>query len=404
MRTLDFLKDVDRTIAVGSRRVVITFSEDVPEFYNGILSGDYLAFNRKKGWYCSASVVRPEELSGIFINDKGDYIPLRTWSDAPCAKKDVKLHNMPSLQQFREIEAVRQIIDNSLSAVGLEKLPADMSAAFWSCDDRFFNKKKRPLLIKKYRKLQEKYLLPEMPFMNITGEVIRELPDISGQMVDLLQEFNLLLVRKDGQGQCWILHEDSPSVFYVLNKTIAIIDAPQNGDFERLMSIKEVKKNIPQPQDELQDLLFTYEDGSQYEKPQQRKLLGIPFTFRDGARAIVNPCPFLCFDFEKYKAFCDSLPQYQNKKWSFAKREHLVELAHNEAFRRMQNELDIDLIFSGEWAFSQVVEGDIAEAWMVPVVSPDYWDVDKAYKNVNRPAHTMTTLNDCIHVMFVMYL
>lgn len=404
MRTFDFLKDVDRTIAVGNRRVVITFSEDVAEFYNGILPGDYLAFNRKKGWYCSASVVRSEELSGIFINDKGDYIPLRMWSDAPCAKKDVKLHNMPSLQQFREIEAVRQIIDNSLSDAGLEQLPADMSAAFWSCDDRFFTKKKRPLLIKKYRKLQEKYLLPEMPFMDITGEVIRELPDISGQMIDILQEFNLLLVRKNEQGQCWILHEDSPSVFYVLNKTITVNAVPQNGDFERLMSIKEVKKNIPQPKDILQDLLFTYEDGSQYEKPQQKKLLGIPFTFRDGVQAIVNPCPFLCFDFEKYKAFCDNLPQYQDKKWSFAKREHLVELAHNGMFRRMQHELDIDLIFSGEWAYSQVAKGDIAEAWMVPVVTPDIWAVDEAYKNVNRPAHTVTTLNDCVHVMFVMYL
>lgn len=134
-------------------------------------------------------------------------------------------------------------------------------------------------------------------------------------------------------------------------------------------------------------------------------ILGIPFTFRDGARAIVRPYPFVCYSFDEFRQLCSKLVCFPNKKWSFPKREHLVELAHCDSFRKMQRNVGIDEEWREEWAYSSNPQGgNIANAWMVPIVRPACCSVDWAYKNLSLPASVHTTLNDFIHVLFVMYL
>lgn len=103
MKDMEYLKTVNRTIAIGNRRVVITFDENnVPIIHSGILPGDYLCWSRKRGWYCSASADNPGNIVGIFINEKGNYLPVKALTEAPCSSKDVKLYKMPSLRDLKK--------------------------------------------------------------------------------------------------------------------------------------------------------------------------------------------------------------------------------------------------------------------------------------------------------------
>lgn len=406
MTVLDCLKTVDRTIAIGNRRVVITFDrENVPTIHAGILPGDYLCWNRKKGWYCSASVVKPEDLFGIFINQDGSYLPVDVLKEPPCGRKAVKLYNMASLRDFGRISAVRAILDNSLVAAGLDKLPADLSAAFWSCDDRFYNRIKRPLFIKKYHKLREKHQIKGEPFINVRGDVVRTYAEGGKPEVDLLETHKLLLVNSNDNGTFLILHEVAPSIFYVLERSLKTEGCLARQDYEKLISLPEVRKKLSLPAIEMADLRFTYEDGTQSDQPEEKPQLGIPVTFRDGARGIVRPYCFLCFDFGEFREMCARLPKFEKKKWTLPKREHLVELAHHDVFNEMLCKLGIREEWRGEWAFTQdPFHIDIAKTWMSPVVTPCYWNVEEAYERTKTGASTSTTLNDCVRILFIMYL
>lgn len=46
-------------------------------------------------------------------------------------------------------------------------------------------------------------------------------------------------------------------------------------------------------------------------------ILGIPFTFRDGARAIVRPYPFVCYSFDEFRQLCSKLVCFPNKNGAF---------------------------------------------------------------------------------------
>lgn len=410
MADLDCLKTVDRTIAIGNRRVVITFdAEKAPTVYAGILPGDYLCWNRKRGWYCSASVVNPEDLAGIFIDREGYYLSANALAEPPCKSKGVKLYNMPPLRDFRKIEGIREILDNSLTAAGFEKLPDDLSAAFWSCDDRFYNRIKRPLLIKSYRKLCEKYRIKGEPFLEVKGTVVRTFAEEGKPELDLLKAHKLLLVNAGGQDSSnqvfWVLHEFMPNIFYILNNTLRAPASLRREDYEKLLSMPEVRKFISFPKTEIKDLMFTYEDGTQSEQLEQKEMLGIPVAFRDGTRAIVRPYCFLCFNFDEFRQTCARLPKFEDKKWSLPKREHLVELAHHGVFNEMLRKLGIREEWSREWAYTQEpFRIDVAETYMSPVMMPAYWTVEEAYERIQSSARTHTTINDCVRILFIMYL
>lgn len=410
MKDMEYLKTVNRTIAIGNRRVVITFDENnVPIIHSGILPGDYLCWSHKRGWYCSASADNPGNIVGIFINEKGNYLPVKALTEAPCSSKDVKLYKMPSLRDLKEIENVRDILDNSLAAAGFAKLPGDLLSAFWSCDDRFYNRIKRPLIIDSYNKLCEKYQIKNEPFLKLQGMVVTTFAEEGKPELDLRKNHKLLLVStgaKDVSNQIfWVLYEFSPNVFYVLNDKLVASDPLKTEDYKKLLSMPEVRKRIYFPEADMKNLMFVYEDGTLSEQVEQKMILGIPFTFRDGARAIVRPYPFVCYSFDEFRQLCSKLVCFPNKKWSFPKREHLVELAHCDSFRKMQRNVGIDEEWREEWAYSSNPQGgNIANAWMVPIVRPACCSVDWAYKNLSLPASVHTTLNDFIHVLFVMYL
>lgn len=295
---MEYLKTVNRTIAIGNRRVVITFDENnVPIIHSGILPGDYLCWSRKRGWYCSASADNPGNIVGIFINEKGNYLPVKALTEAPCSSKDVKLYKMPSLRDLKEIENVRDILDNSLAAAGFAKLPGDLLSAFWSCDDRFYNRIKRPLIIDSYNKLCEKYQIKNEPFLKLQGMVVTTFAEEGKPELDLRKNHKLLLVStgaKDVSNQIfWVLYEFSPNVFYVLNDKLVASNPLKTEDYKKLLSMPEVRKRIYFPEADMKNLMFVYEDGTLSEQVEQKMILGIPFTFRDGARAIVRPYPFV---------------------------------------------------------------------------------------------------------------
>lgn len=66
----------------------------------------------------------------------------------------------------------------------------------------------------------------------------------------------------------------------------------------------EVRKRIYFPEADMKNLMFVYEDGTLSEQVEQKMILGIPFTFRDGARAIVRPYPFVCYSFVSFRQLC----------------------------------------------------------------------------------------------------
>lgn len=101
---------------------------------------------------------------------------------------------MPSLRDLKEIENVRDILDNSLAAAGFAKLPGDLLSAFWSCDDRFYNRIKRPLIIDSYNKLCEKYQIKNEPFLKLQGMVVTTFAEEGKPELDLQEKSQLLLV------------------------------------------------------------------------------------------------------------------------------------------------------------------------------------------------------------------
>ena len=409
MINLECLKTVDRTIAVGNRRVMVTFDKsNVPIIYSGILPGDYLCWSPKRGWYCSASVDNPKNIMGIFIDEEGNYFSVISYNQEPCLRRYIKLRNMPSLNDLKKIENVREILDNSLIAAGFEKLPADFSKAFWSCDDRFFNRQKRPLLIQSYKKLQEKYQIKSNPFVNINGEIIRTYIEERKPVVDLYKSYKILLVdtgEQDGDKQIYsVLYEFEPSIFYILTNKLKASAHLQQEDYKRLLSMQELRRRLYFPKIKTENLKFLYEDGTLSEQLEQKKVLGIPFMFQDGTPAIVYPYPFVCNDFEEFRQFYSKLISLKNKVWSFPKYEHLIELAHSSAFKQMQCKVNACENWQQEWAFAYVLQqGDIRHTWMVPVEKPAYVDVADAYKKDAVPIGVRTTLNDNIRVLFVMY-
>lgn len=417
MNDLESLKTIDRKIAVGNRRVVITFDEkDVPMIYSGILPGDYLCCSPKKGWYCSASVDNPAYVAGIFIDEEGNYLSVAALDDAPCRRKDINLYNMPSFRELKKIENIREVLNNSLTAVGFEKLPQDLSAAFWSCDDRFFNRVKRPLLIQNYKKVSKKHQIKITPFISVKGRVLRTFVE-DGEEIDLRKKYKLLLVdteEKNSSSQFfWVLYELAQNVFYVFNQKLKLSNPIQEDAYQKLLKMPEVRKRLYFPKDGMNNWMFVYEDGTVSGQVKQKKMLGIPFTFRDGARAIVHPYTFRCFDFSEFRKFCSNLGSLEGKKWSLPKREHLVELVHCSAFNQMQNKTRLNQMrnednvyekWNGEWAFKyNPLKGNIVDTWMVPVVRPTCMNVASAYENPLLSTHVMTTLNDGIRVLFVMY-
>lgn len=407
---LESLKTVDRTIAIGNRRVVITFDgEGTPIINSGILPGDYLCWSRKKGWYCSASADNPDKIEGIFIDDEGNYMSVNALKEPPCQSHDINLYNMPPLRVFRKIESIRETLNNSLTAAGFEILSADLLTAFWSCDDRFYNRRKRPLLIKSYRELCKKYQIKKGSYLDVKGTVVRTIAEEGGAEIDLLKAHKLLLVNTGGSNSSnqayWVLYEFAPNNFYVLQSKLFASAPLRQEDYKKLLSMPEVIKRRFFPEAEMKSLMFTYEDGTQSEQVEEKKMLGIPYIFKDGARAIVRPYPFVCFSFDEFKQICSKLVCFQDKNWSFSKREHLVELAHSDIFNALLHDIGIDANWRSEWAYNQSPsDGDIADTWMVPVVSPYLWDVDDAYERTSLPSRTYTTLNDCIRVLFVMYM
>lgn len=410
MSTFEFLKDVDRTIAVGNRRVVITFDErELPQIHNGIMPGDYLFRNHKNGLYCSASICKEDVLVGIFINTKGDYILLSSLKEKPCRRENIKLRECPSNKKFQEIEEILPIINNSLIAMKREPLPKDLSSYFWGSENRFFYNKKRPLKkhllkIKNYWKLNEdRRYLENRAFVTVWGGILRRLNKNRLCCVDILKEHGLLLIHQDEGEPFHILYQTSPNVFYILNSRLYTRGWPYDGYYQKLLSIPEVKKGLKLFPEKLKHGFFTYKDWSQSGQWNRKNFLGISFIFRDGWRAVIYPYSFSCGSLADYKKIVSGLPKYIDTPWNFLKREHLIEISHSIIFKKKLKAMGINESFEGEWACSQNLKENILNVEDVESVYPNSWSTEDAYKYSEWKTRSFVTLGENIKFLLAMY-
>ena len=200
MNKFDFLAKVDRKIAVKKQRVAVILGEKGSfTICNGILPGDYLLSDGS----CSASV--DQGVIGIFVS-KDKYIPLSSLTSKEACP--ISTDNLPSQQELEDIQEKKEIINNSLSAMGAEDvlLPEDVVGSFLCREDigAKAQQKNRTLAIKKYDSSGQH------DFPEVWGGILSGDPNVP-------QNIDLLLIHQFCKDPLWLLQKITENWYYVLD-------------------------------------------------------------------------------------------------------------------------------------------------------------------------------------------